>query len=96
MLSVKSAGDEDCAVPQLPGLNTSRAFGDVAAQQLGLSSAPAMQAFELTAQDAFVVRSSCAVISVAVERYSAPSCDQLPTHQLCAAVRLIHDALCVQ
>jgi len=28
----------------------------VAAQQLGLSSAPAMQAFELTAQDAFVVR----------------------------------------
>ena len=44
------------AVPQFPGLNTSRAFGDVAAQQLGLSSAPAMQAFELTAQDAFVVR----------------------------------------
>ena len=41
---------------QFPGLNTSRAFGDVAAQQLGLSSAPAMQAFELTAQDAFVVR----------------------------------------
>ena len=41
---------------QFPGLNTSRAFGDVAAQQLGLSSAPAMQAFELTAQDVFVVR----------------------------------------
>lgn len=39
-----------------PGLGTSRSLGHSAAQQLGVSPQPELQAFELTAQDSFLVR----------------------------------------
>lgn len=43
---------------QAPALGTSRSLGHSAAQRLGVSPHPEVQAFELTSQDSFLVRHS--------------------------------------